>query len=428
MMNTVSSHASIALNSNVPVKACRFAEEMNSAARKWFCVIILICSCTILSVAQEPVYKVKFESLPFDALVKKAAQENKMIFIDCYTSWCGPCKQMDREVFTNQEVGDYYNKHFISTRVDMEKGEGPVLDKFFKVQAYPTLIFLDKTGQVAFRKEGIMYADEFLPWGHRLVEKYPLLDNYKKRFEGGERQNEFLTSYIELLQRFEKDAKIPALEFLKQNGENKLLASFPASLIMDYVDKWDASEFQYFLKERDAFEKELGVKAVKDKIWQVMKVALFDLIESEDFNEDKLKQLKDQFTGYKFDGISAIFLHADVSYFFKKEDYRRCSETILKLSEETRLTTRELNDFAWKLCEKSNDLTVLQNARLIARKSLELEDRSYNNGTYAAVLAKLGERESAIVFQLRSIDLAERAGVTDLSEYYKKLEAIKKGN
>ena len=57
-------------------------------------------------------------------ILAQAKKENKLIFLDAYTSWCGPCKHMQSEVFTDMAVGYYFNKNFINVKMDMEEGEG----------------------------------------------------------------------------------------------------------------------------------------------------------------------------------------------------------------------------------------------------------------------------------------------------------------
>ena len=43
----------------------------------------------------------------FQEVKAEAKKQNKIIFIDCYTSWCGPCKWMAKNVFTDKKVGDF---------------------------------------------------------------------------------------------------------------------------------------------------------------------------------------------------------------------------------------------------------------------------------------------------------------------------------
>lgn len=89
-----------------------------------------------------------FANISFAEALTKAKAENKLIFMDCYTTWCGPCKKMANEVFTLPEVGRVFNAKFINLKVDMEKGEGVELAKRFKVSAYPTLLLIDSEGNV----------------------------------------------------------------------------------------------------------------------------------------------------------------------------------------------------------------------------------------------------------------------------------------
>ena len=55
-----------------------------------------------------------FEHVDFKQAKELAKAQNKLIFIDAYTTWCGPCKLMAKTVFTEKEVGDFYNSNFIN--------------------------------------------------------------------------------------------------------------------------------------------------------------------------------------------------------------------------------------------------------------------------------------------------------------------------
>lgn len=113
--------------------------------KKIFFLLTLILF-SISSFAQEGV---KFETGTFKEALTKAKNNKKgpkIVFMDCYTSWCGPCKHMANVVFPTKEAGDYFNKNFVNFKCDMEKGEGVEIAKKFNVKAYPTFLILDADG------------------------------------------------------------------------------------------------------------------------------------------------------------------------------------------------------------------------------------------------------------------------------------------
>lgn len=83
--------------------------------------MLLCCLSLTLLRAQEGV---RFESLTFEEALQKAKEENRWIFLDAYTSWCGPCKVMAEQVFTLAKAGVFFNSRFVNVKYDMEKGEG----------------------------------------------------------------------------------------------------------------------------------------------------------------------------------------------------------------------------------------------------------------------------------------------------------------
>ena len=105
---------------------------------------------------------VNFEDLTYSEALSKAAAENKLLFVDCYTSWCGPCKYMSEKVFTQKEAGDFFNPIFISVKYDMEKGEGKELASRFNVRAYPTFLIICPDGSVQHKIVGGGDLDKFI--------------------------------------------------------------------------------------------------------------------------------------------------------------------------------------------------------------------------------------------------------------------------
>jgi len=102
-------------------------------------------------------------------VLDESKKQNKPIFVDAYTVWCGPCRWMALNVFTTPEVGKFYNENFINYKFDMEKGEGLAFAQKYKVTAYPTLIFLNADGEVKYRLMGRQDKDAFLLEGKKAL-------------------------------------------------------------------------------------------------------------------------------------------------------------------------------------------------------------------------------------------------------------------
>lgn len=79
---------------------------------------------------------IDFQSMEWKKALKIAKSQKRLIFVDCYTSWCGPCKLLAKNVFTQDSVADYFNRNFVCLKMDMEK-EGKELATEYAVNTYP---------------------------------------------------------------------------------------------------------------------------------------------------------------------------------------------------------------------------------------------------------------------------------------------------
>lgn len=129
----------------------------------------------------------------------EAKKENKKIFIDFYTKWCGPCRAMAQNVFPLPAVGEFYNQHFINYKVDAEVGEGPALAKQYNVKGFPTLTFTDADGNSIYEGTSIGASDEagFLRLGRlALGLEKKTWAWYEEEYKKGNRKTEFLEDYF----------------------------------------------------------------------------------------------------------------------------------------------------------------------------------------------------------------------------------------
>ncbi len=111
---------------------------------------------------------INFLHAPFAKLLEKAKEEKKLIFVDCYTSWCGPCRSMANNVFTRPDVGEYFNARFINAKINMEKGEGKDLAKKYQINAFPTLLLIDAEGKVVEKSVGFKSSERLLEWAKNI--------------------------------------------------------------------------------------------------------------------------------------------------------------------------------------------------------------------------------------------------------------------
>jgi thioredoxin-like negative regulator of GroEL len=101
------------------------------------------------------------EGRPFAEVLKRARAGKKPIMVDLYATWCGPCKLLDRSTFADEAIGAWAKQTFVSAKIDAEKGEGRRLARRYAVQSFPTVLFLDSSGDELDRLSGAYGAESF---------------------------------------------------------------------------------------------------------------------------------------------------------------------------------------------------------------------------------------------------------------------------
>lgn len=116
---------------------------------------------------------IQFHKGTFQQAMELAEKENKLIFLDIYATWCGPCKKLKSTTFSNKEVGDFYNQSFINIALDGENGEGVELARKYGVRGYPTLLFIDASGKVVGQTSGYHSPSELIGIGKKFTKNKP---------------------------------------------------------------------------------------------------------------------------------------------------------------------------------------------------------------------------------------------------------------
>jgi thiol:disulfide interchange protein len=123
--------------------------------------LILFLFIVILSVTSA-YSQIHFEQLSWQQALGKARQENKMIFIDVYATWCTYCRQMDANIFPLPEVGEYQNEHFLNLRYDVLKADGIAIRNSYRLLGFPTFLYLDPQGMVVKKTAGYQSKEQLL--------------------------------------------------------------------------------------------------------------------------------------------------------------------------------------------------------------------------------------------------------------------------
>ncbi len=127
-------------------------------------IFLLSTTCLVwwLSTMSLQAQQVDFvQHVAWSDILQRAQTEQKIIFVDVYTDWCGPCKMMDRDVFTDAKLAGYFNDSFISYKINAEK-EGVDFARQYGAKAFPNLYFIDTDGSVLVNQIGALSTQELL--------------------------------------------------------------------------------------------------------------------------------------------------------------------------------------------------------------------------------------------------------------------------
>jgi thiol-disulfide isomerase/thioredoxin len=431
---------------------------------------------------------IKFFTGSWKALLAEAKRQNKPVFIDVYTSWCGPCKAMAKEAFPDKKVGEKFNASFISYQIDAEKGEGVEIARRYTVRAYPTSLYVSADGTLLHRSEGYGGVNGMLQEADKAIDaaNEPVtLGAMEKDYAAGKRDGPFLAAYLTkraMVDLPDSDAldvylnTIPqadwssdknlfiisgnakrynkvTLELLNQRLEQLKTIGDPA--IVDLRNKIGHS---VFVMNQDLFSQAIATKneqLVDDVIRN--NVAYLNTVRSEPLpagvaeNVDKGYRRKFYLETKNYDKFRPLIL-ADVAELMNvsadsvkardERGYRQFQQHAEAMPDsikkgddfkkydafirhtETNRIADRLNDIAWSYHENMPDKQDLTQALSWSAKSLDYKRAPMYLDTYAHLLDKLGRKADAIKIEQEAIDKAKAAG-EDAANYEKAIAEMK---
>ena len=249
----------------------------------------LLCSVAVFA-------QTDFQELSLEEACKKAKTENKPIFLDCYTSWCGPCKMMANEVFTLKEAGDYFNKNFVCVKTDMEKGGGPAIGKQYGVDAYPTFLVINADGKLMHKVVGAMPLEKLIE-SVEIGLKASSLAEYEALYQAGKLDLAEQMAYWKLLSVSGDVVKAQSVGdnlWGKLTEKDKLSAAY-WPLLQSRATSLESEELKFVCANREHFEKAMGKEEVGDLIYNsfMSELKLMILYQLPEKKYDKISGIQD---------------------------------------------------------------------------------------------------------------------------------------
>ncbi len=207
--------------------------------------------CTLGSYAQGILFE---ETQDLKAALAKAKAENKLVFVDAYADWCAPCKMMEREIFTQKEVGDFFNTHFINLKLNVDKYID-IAEKY-SVKALPTYLFLDSAGNMQHIGKGLMGKEAFLELAANALSKENNHRAISKKIKERDNNKSVLKMYL-LNEPNLKDAEDLVQLLFEVSSKSERNDLDLALLTLQHVRNTHLSSFQYLLKNKVNFERKL---------------------------------------------------------------------------------------------------------------------------------------------------------------------------
>ncbi len=189
----------------------------------------------------------------YEEALAEAQRTGKNIFLDIYTQWCQPCKMLKDEVFTQPDVGEFMNTHFITLLVDAEKGKNSKLARKFNVSAYPTLVFLLPSGRTEMVFKGASNKEGFMRRAEGVLQQINYKNAvliYDQRWQQGDRDPEMVKTYLQLRKSLSIPNDTVLSAYLSGLSEGERLSPETEKLVVNGVNQTEGVGFEYLLANK----------------------------------------------------------------------------------------------------------------------------------------------------------------------------------
>lgn len=398
-------------------------------------ILLTLCAAILAAAGfaqTEPVSAVgiQFETGTWAEILAKAKKQNKYVFLDAYTTWCGPCKWMDKNVFPTAEAGEYFNKNFVNAKIDMEKGEGLDIAKQYNVQAYPTYLYVDGDGNLVHRVVGSMETPKFIAASGNALDPTKQYGTLLRRFDSGERDPEFLYNAAHAAQTAFDSKKAQELSNAYLATQKNWLEEKNVKFIAQFTESPKDAQFEFMRKNATTFQTALGGKdKYESKMYGIVYQASYTEVGlKRDVTKEQVPQYIKAADEYfkktlpeQAPKLTSMF--SMNAYRITKDWDNYARQAIGYYDNNASVSSMELNSVAWNFYENIDNPEHLKKALNWGLQSVKLSEMYANTDTVASLYNKLGDKKNAKLYAEKAIALGKASG-QDVSGTEKLLQEV----
>ena len=363
---------------------------------------------------------IKFEDSDFATILAKAKTEKKLVFLDAYAAWCGPCKLMEKNVFTDKTVSDFYNQNFINAHFDMEKGEGPSLAAKYGIRSYPTLLFLNGEGEIVGKELGYMQTQQFLELGKKNNNPNLVNTNLKDEFLKGKLDQPALLNFINLYASKDPILAKQASEKYFANKKDKTFSGEEVNALLNFTQSVDDKNYKVFLANKGGIVELLTEKNYTqfDNYLKLMKLVT-SATDEKTKTIDDAKILKEGEGLFPKDELEKSLNLYKLNYYSAHDNFPAYEKTALEYYKNPDdFNNTELLAAASTIAEKSKDVKSFQAAARWTEKVVMAQESYDSTSILATLYDKLGKKDEAKMFAGMAANFAkeENKDATKMTE------------
>ena len=339
----------------------------------------------------------------------RAKAENKPLLLWCYATWCPHCKYMKEKVFNSRSVADFYNKTFICVSQDMEKDDGPELNKELKINSYPTFIFYMPDGTFVYRIEGEYNPDTFVAEGKNAQNPKNQLPYLKQQFEKDVSNSTNCYNYLRVLKKGGMDFSSVVNNYFVTQSDKQLLSEVNWRIFSNGISDFSSRVFQFVIMHQNQYADIASPERVHKKLNYEVKALLSPLVEITDtINYPLKRELAAQIHSYSTDSLIFTF---DLRMWELAPNWQKYTEICLLSTESFAWNNHtQLSNIAGNILKHSSDKMALQQAIRWANRSLILSQSYDNYMLCARINQKLNNKTEAISMAQKADNLARKFG------------------